>query len=288
MFVSASQAELSIEGRIEPRSKRGYVAVVSVDDRSGRPLGSRKLATSRADCRALDQTVALAIALMVDPDAALSRKPARQAAAPPPVSAPRPRVIEKRVPVYVPVPIERPPPALRPNWRGDVFAAVSAGAGYLPNPSLAAVGGASLEPPHFVSLEAVVTVFLPQQEPAPRGATVSFFLAKMGLFVCPLSRRGQTLAGRVCGGTEGGIMIATGHGFDADHAGVRPQFAVAARARLSVKILGPLALAGALSGSIPLEREQFVYHEASGTQVKLFRVPAVEAQGEIGLEWRFP
>ncbi len=290
VFVSAAQAELSIEGRVEPRAGGGFRAVVSVSSKEGKPLGSRELSTEEANCRALDEPVALAIALMVDPDAALGPKPAAEPEQPPaaPVRQAETKVIEKQVPVYVPVPVEQPAPKPRPSWQGDVFAAMAVGAGYLPNLHLAGVAGASLQPPYFVPLEAVISVLLPQEKSAARGAAVSFFLARLGLFLCPLSTRGEILAARLCGGAEGGVITAAGEGFDADDAGVRAQLGVAARARLSARIVGPLAFAGAVAASVPLRRERFVYHEASGAETELFRVPAFGAQGELGFELRFP
>jgi hypothetical protein len=288
LFVSASQAELSIEGRVEPRRAGGFRALVSVSNRGGQSLGSRELSTDEAECGALDEPVALAIALMVDPDATLAPKPAAEAEEPPPLREPETQVIEKQVPVYVPVPIEQPAPPAPAAWRGDVFAAAALGAGYLPGPHLAAVAGASLEPPSLVPLEAVISLLLPQEESAGRGAAVSFFLARLGLFVCPVSHRGDLVAARLCAGGEAVLISAAGEGFDADGAGVRGQLAAAARARLSARIVGPLALAGAAGASVPVTRERFVYHEASGAEVELFRVPAFGVQGELGLELRFP
>ncbi len=288
VFVSASQAELSIEGRAESRPGGGFRVVLSASNRSGELLGSRELSTDERDCGAINEPVALAIALMVDPDAALSSEPSAEPKPPPPVREPEPKVIEKRVPVYVPVRVEQPAPKTLPIWQGDLFAAVAVGAGYLPRPSVAAVAGASLEAPHFVPLEATLTVFLPQEQKAARGATVSFFLARGGLLVCPLAKRGETFVARLCGGAEAGLITAAGEGFDADGAGVRGQLALSARARLSARIVGPLAVTGAAAASAPLGRERFVYHEATGAKVELFRVPAFGAQGELGLELRFP
>jgi hypothetical protein len=288
VFVSASQAELSIEGRVEPGSDGGFRALVSVASKSGQPLGARALSTSDADCRALDEPVALAIALMVDPDAALAPRAAPGPEPSLPVRETEPKLIEKQVPVYVPVPVEQPAPATPPAWHGDVFAAAAIGAGYLPSPHLAAVAGASLEPPWFVPLEAVITLLLPQEQSAARGAGVSFFLARAGLFVCPLSKRWEIVAARLCGGGEGGLISAAGEGFDADGAGVRAQLALAARARLSARIVGPLAVSGAVAASLPARRERFVYHQGSGAEVELFRVPAFGAQAELGFELRFP
>ena len=288
VFVSASQAEVSIEGRAEPQSAGGYRATITVSSKSGQPLGTRELASEKGDCRALDEQVALAVALIIDPEAALAPKTAKEPERPRSGGEAEPRVIEKRVPVYVPVRVEGPAPPPRPSWRGDVFAAAAVGSGTLPDPSFAAVVGASLDPPWLLPLETVISVVAPQHASAPRSARVSFFVAHAGLFACPLAKRGEVFAARVCGGGEAGVITAVGEGFDSDGAGVRAQLAVAARARLSVKVAGPFALAAAVAGSVPLRRERFVYRDPSGAAVELFRVPAVAARGELGLELRFP
>lgn len=72
VFVSASQADLSLEGHVE-RAPEGnaFIATLTVSDRSGRVLGKRVLRAPGNDCKALDPALVLVIAIGLDPDAAL-------------------------------------------------------------------------------------------------------------------------------------------------------------------------------------------------------------------------
>ena len=62
VFVRPSGALVLIEGRIAPDAA-GFEAVIAVSDPDGRLYGERELALAGADCRALDDMVALVIAV---------------------------------------------------------------------------------------------------------------------------------------------------------------------------------------------------------------------------------
>src|SRR5580692_3933573 len=77
VFVAPTRADVAVEGRIErARPSGGWRAVITVSDERGAVRGTRELRTDAADCRALDDSIALALALMIDPDASLSAQPA--------------------------------------------------------------------------------------------------------------------------------------------------------------------------------------------------------------------
>ena len=78
-LVSPAAAAFSIEGRAE-RSGAGLRAVLVLRDRTGATLGKRDLESALADCSELREKVALAVALMVDPDAVLLPPPQATAA----------------------------------------------------------------------------------------------------------------------------------------------------------------------------------------------------------------
>lgn len=62
-FVSASQAELSFEGRIERDARHdAWLATVVVSDRQGRMLGRRELRARGAECAAIDSSLAYVFA----------------------------------------------------------------------------------------------------------------------------------------------------------------------------------------------------------------------------------
>ncbi len=75
-FVSASEAEISIEASVEPAAGgAGWNARVVVSDPSGKVLGTRLLNTSESQCSALDEQLILVIAVAVDRRLALAVLP---------------------------------------------------------------------------------------------------------------------------------------------------------------------------------------------------------------------
>ncbi|MBX3210375.1 MAG: hypothetical protein KF764_35410, partial [Labilithrix sp.] len=79
VFVSAAEADLSVEGHVEKRTRgasSGWHAVITVRDASGATLGTRELDRADASCDAMTEPLALVIAVMIDPDAAMRPKPA--------------------------------------------------------------------------------------------------------------------------------------------------------------------------------------------------------------------
>lgn len=72
VFVSASEAELVIEGYVNPKKGGGFDARLMVIDGSGRWLGSRDLSIGLLDCSALDEALALVIAVTINPESGLA------------------------------------------------------------------------------------------------------------------------------------------------------------------------------------------------------------------------
>src|SRR5277367_3092114 len=102
VFVSPAQADVLIDGYITaipaPDPPR-FKAHLTLSDAHGAVLGTRELTAPEGGCHAIDEPLALVVALLIDPDAALGpRKP------PPP---PPPRVVVERV--FVPEPPPSPP-----------------------------------------------------------------------------------------------------------------------------------------------------------------------------------
>ena len=97
--MSPAHADLSIEGRAE-RVGTGLRAVLVLRDGSGAQLGVRELESDATDCTELRENAALAIALMIDPDAVLRPPPAPST--PATVTPPAPEVVIERVEVPAP------------------------------------------------------------------------------------------------------------------------------------------------------------------------------------------
>jgi hypothetical protein len=295
VFVSAAQGEVALEGRIERLAPRGWRAVITLSSAGGEILGTRELTSDKESCRALDEPLSLTLALMIDPEAALRpRAPPTPAPASPPVApappapAPPPQVIVRRETVLVPV--DRPAPPPEDAWRADGFAAMAVGFGMVPGVGLGGRVGALVEPPWFAAVEGTATVWKSANEDvdARSGASVSFLLVQAGLSVCPLWKRGTSLAASLCGGAELGLYSVTADGFDRSTDETRPLAALTARARGTYRFLGPVFATVGVTLAVPLIRDRFYYRAADASEPEVFRVAPVTVAPEIGLGLTIP
>lgn len=275
VFVSPAQADLSVEGRIEPaHGKPGWHATIVVRDAKGVTLGTRELARDAASCDAMRDPLALIVALMIDPDASTAPPPP---APPPTAPAPPPQtiVVEKQVPVYVPVAAPPASPEAEPTWHIDVGASLAASVGLLPHVEPGLAGSALLEPPWFIPLEAYGALWL--DSTADGGPT--FALAYVGGGLCPLRYRDELLRVYACASGQLGYLKAT----SPDSAQVH--VAGVLEGRGSLKLFGPIAARAGASLVVPVARPSFDYTDSeSGThEPAAFRMSAVAATLDAGL-----
>ncbi|HEY8087298.1 MAG TPA: hypothetical protein VIF09_05625 [Polyangiaceae bacterium] len=283
VFVSAAQADVSVEGRIEPRGRGGWKAAIVLRDAHGVTLGTRELDRAEASCSVMREPLALVIAVMLDPDAALGPRqpPPAPPVVPAPPPAPAPLVVERPVPVIVEVPAS-PPPA-RPTWRLDVGASLQAGPGLLPGAAVGAYAGGLIEPPGFVPLEAFGTAWL-DGSVTRSGATGTFSLDSIGAALCPLHPRTEMLRAYVCLDGEAGLLTGRVAGQPVD----RELFlAGALEGRATLRVIGPFALRAGAAAVVPLLRHDFTAPGVTG-QVDVFRMSVVAATADVGLGVLFP
>lgn len=271
VFVPASTADVAIEGRVE-KKRTGFVAVLTIANAKGETLGTREVTTEGA-CSGLNDPVALAIALLIDPDAALGAPhdpPPKPPDPPPPrIEPPPPRTVYVRVPVRVPV--EAPP---KPTWRGDLSAGFALGFGWLPTIALGAFVDASITPPHFVPLATEVTFFAPHDEEAAYGAFVRFYSLQAAGFICPLELSGSLGDVRACAGGTAGFIVADGQGFDyedPDESGIYATVGGTLRGRGMLRVYKLFHLGLAAEMTVPIIRPEFVYVDRDGSTVELFQ-----------------
>src|SRR6185503_18471734 len=87
VFVSPAAAEFMLEARIEG-GPSNWSATISLQDREGHRIGQRDLTSREKDCRALDQSLSLMLALAIDPNATLAVSGPPVEARPPPAALP--------------------------------------------------------------------------------------------------------------------------------------------------------------------------------------------------------
>ncbi len=295
VFVSAAQADVSVEGRIDKRPRGGWHAVITLRDSGGTTLGTRELERPDVSCDAMTEPLALVIAVMIDPDAALRPKPSPDP--PPPTSkdAKEPPVVPDAQPEAAAAraaspAADRPAPAAgaRDPWRfeGHVDATVNHGLA----PSLAPGAGveAILYPPKLpVGFRAYTTLFLPTTAEKD-GARASFDMLYAGGSICP------TLRGRVnvlgCLGAHLGMLRpraeSSGREIRED---VLVLWTAMAELRVHVPVAAPFGVAAGVGAGLPILRPELTYRRADGSGLGILHRPeAYVLTADVGLGFFFP
>jgi hypothetical protein len=271
VFVSASNADVSVEGRIEPKSKGGWRAAISVRDDHGALLGTRDLESASASCSDMREELAFVIAIMIDPDAALTPRHPAPALAPAPAPAPAPVPVPAPAPAPALAPALAPAPAPSPpRWRLDAGTSLAGTVGLLPDPSLGVHADALLTPPGFVPLEGFAAVFPHDSTgPAPRGVT--FWSVLVGGGLCPLRFLGSRLALYACAAGIAGALASSGP------LSTKPIIGAELEGRISVRLDGPFVLRAGLALVVPF------LHPSSGTAANPFQLSPVAGTADVGL-----
>ncbi len=291
VFVSAARAEVSIEGVVERRGQNGWQADITVADERGRALGQRQLRSDEPSCRSLDEPLALAIALMIDPDAAHS--PAPHVPRPAEASAPE-IIVEERLVFVAPKMAESNPEGGADSASGDddpwvlgVRAGPAVGVGVLPRVAFGATAAVLVEPPWLIGIEASAAAYLPQTATLD-AAHGDFSLAYAAVAACPWRPRWSQLSLWVCAEIQLGRLWADGSDDDGDWQQHQFLANVSPRARVSYRLLGPLELGVGVGAVIPLVRDSFRVRSGDSEERELFRLSPVAAQTDISLGVQFP
>ncbi len=266
VFVSVTQADMSVEGHVEPRKDGGWRVLFTLRDATGAPLGTRELLQDEADCTSARDSIILVVSVMIDPDAALKSPVPTKSIKPSP-----------------------PPRRVSGPWRSETFASAKAGIGILPNASVGFSLSTLLVPLRFVALELSGTLWFDNTASTQGPGRADFSLGYGSASACPLTvwrDRWHLLA---CASGLFGRVHVKGSGFDV----VRPddsKFFVASAfdTRVEVRLLGPLALRASASLIIPIVRNSFVFTNADSTQTELFRMAPLAATGELGVGVTLP
>jgi hypothetical protein len=281
VFVSAAQADVSVEGRIERNSDpQGFHAVITLSSLTGIILGTRELRSTAASCDAMNEELELVIAVMIDPEAALS-----PAVPPAPLPSPAPsppRVVIERVPVPVPArPAARPEP-----WHAGVEVGAMTSFGLLPNPGAAIVLRGRIRPPELWAIE--LGAFLWRQSEAREGVLgARFRMAEAFLDVCPLTLKAFGAELSTCLGARIGSIRAGGFGFYLDDENEELVLSAVLGGRISRRIVGPLLVSGGLGLVVPFIRDRFFYRDSEANSVGVFQMSPVAGSLDAGLGIEF-
>jgi hypothetical protein len=285
VFASESAFELGLRITLE-RDKREFRATVVLSDRAGHPIGQRELRTRARHCSALDDSLALVVALLVD------SPEAREHGEPLPAPALQTANVDGEKPAVPPPPPNTPTPltippdvsAPREPYRLDVVAAVAAIVGPLPHVALGPELLVAVRPPHFAELRLRPAFFPEQQVTAPepnRGGRLS--LVSVALDVCPLEHELERVRFSGCLGQAVGWVSARGFGYLDNGDASSLVYSVGAGAGAVVSLAGPLILSLELGLAVPLQRNRYVSRAADGTTLEVFRAGIISGTAAAGL-----
>ncbi len=284
VFVAAEQAQLRLDVAF---AKRGsdLVATIRLVDAEGRSRGTRSL-TTESHCSALDDSLALSIALLVDeppePEPELEAQPesatpaaARTEGAPAPSKPPAPRE-----PIAITIPPEVAAP--REPWHFSFGVAGAVAWGLLPEVRPAVVVWARLMPHGFVPIILQGEGFWPSDAARDTSSGAHFQLWRAGLALCPTLSSTPSNAFGLCVGQQVGWLSVQGYGFDQNLEDRRLSFALSLGAEGRQLLWKPFSLRAYLGAEIPLVRDRFT--SGGENAVELFRPSPVAFGAELGLE----
>ncbi len=281
-FVSAARADVAVEGQIERGPAGEWRATIAVADEAGRVLGTRELRSEAVSCRELDEQLALVIAVMIDPDAALHAPPSPLLAPPPPVL---PAPITPPAPVRIALPEITP---LRPApLRVGLHLGVALSLGLLPSPGVGVALRGRVTPSGWPALELGAAIWSANQA---RSATIgaTFTLVEGFAAVCPrlTSVVGFQLDG--CLGVRAGVIRSGGFGFDLVEVHERPTVGPTLEGRLRRRIVGPLEITIGPGLLAPIVRDRFFFTGPGGARLEVFRMAPLAFTLEATLGVEFP
>ena len=282
VFVSAARADVAVEGQIERGPAGAWRATIVVAGEGGRMLGTRELLSEAASCRELDEQLALVIAVMIDPDAALHAPPTPAIAPMPPV-VPLPLVQRELAPIAIPY---LAPPRPEP-WRAGLNVGAVLSLGLLPNLGAGLALRGRITPPRGLAIELGATIWSANQADSG-GVGARFTLAEGVAAVCPLATSAFGFELGACVGVRVGAMQIGGFGFDLVQDHERPTFGVSLEGRVRRRIVGPLVLALGPGVLLPIVRDRFFFSTSTGKKLEVFRMAPLIGTLEATLGVEFP
>jgi hypothetical protein len=260
-----------------------FLAVITLSDTRGRALGVREIQTPAQHCSALDESLPLVVALLVDSPPEPIESETEPAPSPPvtPTQA-TPPAPAKPDTVRLSLPEETHAPRTPVRW--DVSVSALASLGGLPGVGLGLELGIGADIPAVTRLRAFVDGYLPNREPRDDrpSAGVEVSLVRVGLELCPLETAPGTLVILGCVGQALTRTHAEGFGFYENSSATRLLYGLFGRAAGLLDLGRGLHLRASLGVDVPLQRSNYAFVGADGTSAVLFRSPPVGGAAELG------
>ena len=290
VFVSAADAALAVEGRVE-RGPEQWRAVINIVGGDGRSLGERSLVSAEESCAELGEMAAVTIALMIDPLTAPSEGEGEGVSESEGGSEGEGEsegvsegasegegesegVSEGVSEGESEAPVDR-------RWRFEVDAALVGSVGLVPTPMVGGQSSLILTPAGFVPVVLEGALFPFSRAEHAGNAYADLLHVHAGLQICPLYVREQGLALHGCIGADAGAVIVWGGTLDvADGERLIGQAHAALRGHWD--IIGPLTLRVGLHLLVPFRHDPFVAN-IGGVATEIYRPEFVAGMLDVGV-----
>ena len=284
VFVSPSEAELSVEGSVGPNlGPVKWRATVALRGRDGAMMGTRTLESAEATCATLDDKLALAIAIMIDPEGALTKH-----APPPPPPPPPPVEHTVYVPVPVPVPVPAPAPDPRPTWHTEPQAGVGLYLGFTPQIGFGIFGAVNVATPVAHVGFRVAGHFVVPNGIAIGAGRAEAWVAQGSAAYCPLFGEAGRMSSYLCVGGTAGLFHASGEGMPSTRSGTLPLLGAVLEWSASVRIVGPLTAGATASLGVSVLRGRIAYTDPTGRETEVYATGLLGFSGGVFVGLRFP
>ena len=275
--------------RVRFTGERSWSVSVTLADREG-PLGSRTLTTRAGHCSALDDSLALVIALLVETPAAM---PPRGV---PPPDAPGPQQknntqsrgtpARQGVPVALAVPGDTLAP--RAPFAFDVRATAEGSVGVQPGMAAGVELALGVKPPRGPWVRATGELFgATERRAGAEPGSVRVSTRRLGLEFCsPFGELTRFFEYSGCVGQRVGQLRVDGEGFDAVRSTSRLYYGLVAGGQGLI----PFGALGVLLGvdvELPLTRDRFTARPDGVRSVELGRVAPVAGTAKLGVRVAF-
>jgi len=281
------------------REKSGWSASLTMYDSTRALLGRRSLMTEAAHCSALDDSLALVVALLVDsPPAPLAESseavpartnpasgakvPAAKAAPAVPPATAEAKALQSAEPLPIQLPRETPAP--REPWRLRLAAEGSLALGLLPGLAPGIELGFGARAPKLPEMRLFAGWYAPREQlRSEQDAGARFDFAYLGFELCPFEHEYGVAEWFVCAGQSLGRLRVESFGFDQNQTSNHLSYALLARTGLQVAFSGRWGARLGIRAELPLVRGVFSYGTPEGGQQSLFEASPVTAVLDLGL-----
>ena len=282
VFLNETEPFIRIFLRLSHVNERTWSAELRLVSDDGKSLGERTLVTKAAHCSALDDSLALVVALLVD--APLGEREAELAASERSASTPRASDAETNA-SGMPTTLELPASTVAPRepWQWRATGGASLALGLLPGAGVGVELGVRARPARGPELSVFAQGYARREASSGDGAGAHFDALFVGFEICPLETEVARIRFAACVGQNLGRLHVAAFGYDQNSSATRLLYNVLARGRVSIPLLGPLSAQLSARSEVPLSRPLFYYGARENIERDVFQPSAILAVIETGL-----